>query len=83
MFVMLQGENYTANLYLFLAIYNLYDKENSEKFESQFLKFSQTVGSTFNMGPLTGGPGVTCRFEEMSHFTVANFPPVSHVKSKK
>ena len=51
MFVTLQGGNYTANLYLFLAIYPLYDKENSEKFESQFqcfLKFSQTVGSTFN-----------------------------------
>ena len=52
MFVTLQGGNYTANLHLFLAIYPLYDKENSEKFESQFqcfLKFSQTVGSTFNL----------------------------------
>ena len=52
MFVMLQGGNYTDNLYLFLAIYLLYDKENSEKIESQFqcfLKFSQTVGSTFKV----------------------------------
>ena len=43
MFVTLQGENYTANLYLFLAIYSFYHEENSEKFESQFqyfLKFS-------------------------------------------
>ena len=51
MFVPLQGGNYTANLYLFLAIYPLYEKENSEKFEGQFqcfFKFSQTVGSTFN-----------------------------------
>ena len=50
MFVTLQGGNYTANLYLFLAIYPLYDKENSENFLSQlqcFFKFSQTVGSTF------------------------------------
>ena len=51
MFAMLQGGNCPANLYLFLAIYPLYDKENSETFESQFqcfLKFSQTVESTFN-----------------------------------
>ena len=51
MFVTLQGENYTVNLYLFLAIYPLYHKENSEKFESQFqcyLKFGKIVGSTFN-----------------------------------
>ena len=42
-----------ANLYLFLAIYPLYDQENSEKFEGQFqcfFKLSQTVGSTFNTG---------------------------------
>ena len=39
MFVMLQGGNYTANLYLFLAIYPLYDQENSEKFEGQFQCF--------------------------------------------
>ena len=50
MFVTLQGGNYTANLYLFLAIYPLYDKENSEKFENQFqcfFKLSQTDGRTF------------------------------------
>ena len=35
MFVTLQGGNYMANLYLFLAIYPLYDEENSEKFEIQ------------------------------------------------
>ena len=36
MFVTLQGENYTAKLYLFLAIYSLYQTENSGKFESKF-----------------------------------------------
>ena len=39
MFVTLQGKNYTANLYLFLAKYPLYHKENSEKFESKFQCF--------------------------------------------
>ena len=54
MFMTLQGENYTAKLYIFLMIYSLYHKENSGKFESQFqqiLKFSQTVGSTFKTIP--------------------------------
>ena len=44
MFVTLQGENYTANIDLFLVIYLLNHEENSEKFESQFqcfLKFSR------------------------------------------
>ena len=39
MFATLQGENYTANLYSFLAIYPLYDKENSERFDSRFIVF--------------------------------------------
>ena len=46
------GKLYTAKLFVFLMIYSLYHKENSGKFESQFqyiLKFSQTVGSTFNV----------------------------------
>ena len=33
------GGNYTANLYLFLAIYPLYHEENSKKIESQFQCF--------------------------------------------
>ena len=36
MFVTIQRENYTAKLYLFLVIYSLYHKENSEKIENQF-----------------------------------------------
>ena len=39
MFVTLQGENYTANSCLFVAMYPLYYKENSDKFESQFQCF--------------------------------------------
>ena len=39
MFVTLQGENYTANFYLFLVIYPLNHEENSEKFERQFQWF--------------------------------------------
>ena len=39
MFVTLQGENYTANFYLFLIIYPLNHEENSEKFERQFQCF--------------------------------------------
>ena len=39
MFVTLQWENYTANLYLFLVIYPLNHEENSEKFERQFQCF--------------------------------------------
>ena len=50
MFVTLEGENYTANFYLFLVIYPLNHKENSEKFERQFqccFKSSYIVGSIF------------------------------------
>ena len=39
MFVTLQGENYTANCYLFLVIYPLNREENSDKFERQFQCF--------------------------------------------
>ena len=39
MFVTLQAEYYMANVYLFLAMYPLYPKENSEKFESQYQFF--------------------------------------------
>ena len=35
----LQGENYTAILYLFLVIYPLDHEETSEKFERQFQCF--------------------------------------------
>ena len=41
MFVTLQGEYYTANFYLFLVIYPLNHKENSERIERQFQWFFQ------------------------------------------
>ena len=41
MFVTLQKENYTANLYLFLAIYPLYHEENSERFEESVSMFKK------------------------------------------
>ena len=41
MFVTLQGENCTANFYLFLVIYPLNHEENSEKIERQFQCFFQ------------------------------------------
>ena len=39
MFMTLQGENYIAKIYVFLMIYPLYHKENSEKFESVSIDF--------------------------------------------
>ena len=40
MFVTLQGENYTANLYLYLAIYPLYHKENFINISKKFFNKS-------------------------------------------
>ena len=43
MFVTRQGDNYMAKLYLFLATYALYHKENSGKFESQLFRFRNSA----------------------------------------
>ena len=43
MFVTLQGENYTANFYLFLVIHPLNREENSENLRCSFNVFSNSA----------------------------------------
>ena len=72
MLTSLQGENYTADFYLFLVIYPLNHEENSDKFEKQFQCFFQIQLDSWRSEEVRSG-GISVK--QMLNILVMKDPP--------